>query len=317
MGKRCCVLLAALLAVLVVAFSLPSAGVRAKLSGVLPWPLRFVQMLSLEGLQVKSIETALGNGPVAVSGTIVAGAPGAVPGGDEVAVLWRGIEVGKGKAASDGSFSVPVPALPDARLSVMYGPALPELRPSVNVALMVSGHVQGTVTASSSGSSAAQACNGKFTDIWNANSGLPGWWLRDLGRELDISGVQLWFGGAGSQCRWARVSLSVDGSSFVPVAEGSVTAPESRAPESPTLSLSLPAGTRARWVKVEADSGYDWTALVEAAVLGRVPATEILSAPEWTLPEGPGFSGRAAVVGQYGQPGLPWDAVSGWPDPGA
>jgi hypothetical protein len=221
-------------------------------------------------------------------------------------------------AASDGSFSVPVPPLPDARFSVLYGPAVPDLRPAVNVAAMVPGHTVGSASASSSyGSTPSQAFNQNWKDMWNAGTGVPSWILRDLGRELELSAVRLWFAGASSQSRWARVSVSSDGVSFLPVAEGTVTAPESKAPESPTMSFSLPAGKRARWVKVEVDSGLDWTALFEAAVLGRVPPAEAVAAPEWTLPEGAAVSGRPWVMGRYGQSGLPWGAVSGWPDAGA
>jgi len=315
MGKRCCVLVAVLLAVLVAAFSLPGAGVRAELSATLPEPLRFVRTATLDGLQVKSLEVAAGGGPVTVSGAAVIGAPGAVPGGDEVAVLWRGIEVGRSEAAPDGSFSVSVPPLPDARVSILYGPTLPELGACVNVAAMVPGHAVGSASASSSyGSTPSQAFNQNWGDMWNAGTGAIAWVLRDLGRELDISGVRLWFAGSRIQSRWARVSMSSDGVSFAPVAEGSVTAPDSKVPESPTMAFSFPVGTRARYVKVEADSSYDWTALLEVAVLGRVPLAEVLSAPQWTLPGGPGLSGRPWVMGRYGQSGLPWGTVSGWPD---
>jgi len=287
-------------------------------SAALAGPLRFARVVNLGAAEVRRLEVASGAGPVALSGGCAVGGPGAVPAGAEVAVLWRGVEAGRGVAASDGSFSVPVPPLPDARFSVLYGPAVPDLRPAVNVAAMVPGHTVGSASASSSyGSTPSQAFNQNWKDMWNAGTGVPSWILRDLGRELELSAVRLWFAGASSQSRWARVSVSSDGVSFLPVAEGTVTAPESKAPESPTMSFSLPAGKRARWVKVEADSGLDWTALFEAAVLGRVPPAEAVAAPEWTLPEGAGLSGRPWVMGQYGQAGLPWGAVSGWPDASA
>lgn len=300
------------------------AGAGGMPSATLPRPLRFVRAATLDGLQVKSLEVASGGGPVAVSGAAVVGAPDAVPGGDEVAVLWRGVEVGRTQAALDGSFVVAVPPLPDLRISIVYGGSLPDMRSRVNVAALVSGHERGGVTASSwmTAWPPQLALNQKFGDMWNADTTSRAWLLRDLGREVDLSEVRLWFYGRvysiPAPPRWARVSISSDGTSFVPVAEGTVAAPESKAPESPTMILSLPAGTRARWVKLEADSEYDiMTGLYEVAVLGKVLAAEVLAAPEWTLPGGPGFCGQPWVMGRYGQSGLPWGTVSGWPDAGA
>lgn len=226
--------------------------------------------------------------------------------------------MGRDRAAPDGSFAIAVPPPPDRRISVLYGSALPALQSEVNVAAIVPGYSPGSASASSSygGSAPELAFNANLYDGWNSGGHSSGWLLRDLGRVLELGEVRLWFMG-GNQSRWARVGVSQDGVAFTPVVEGSMTAPQSSLLESPTMSLSLPAGTLARWVKVEADNSSDWTALFEVAVLGKVPAAEAVSAPEWTLPEGKPLAGAPAVIGKYGQSGLPWGSISGWPDPDA
>ena len=134
--------LAALLLVILAGYSACAvSGARAggMPSATLSLPLRFVQPMALGAMQAERVDVRgdVASSPVTLSGGEVAGSPGAVPPGSAVSVLWRGVEVGRAVAASDGSFRAAVPVLPDSRVSVVYGDNLPELKPWVNVAAYV------------------------------------------------------------------------------------------------------------------------------------------------------------------------------------
>lgn len=311
-----------------------AVGASGTVSATLPRPLRFSKVLTLDGAEIRKLEVASGDGPVVISGGAVVGAPGASPGGCEVAVLWCGIELGKCRAASDGSFSIPVSGPPDGRVSVLYAPALPDLRSELNVAAFVPGREKGCAASAPQSyySNYAPECAfdaclypdaaGTYptpygAGMWNAGVSSAASVQRDLGRELELAEVWVWHAGASSQERNSQVFVSRDGVSFTQVAGGTVAAPAADRLESPTFVFRLPEGTAARYVRVVADNGKDWTGLCEVAVLGRVPASEALVAPEWTLPGGPGLSGKPVVLGRYGQSGLPWVSTYCWPDPAA
>lgn len=308
------------IAFFVVLMALYPVNLRAgtPVSASLDKPLRFSEKKVLDGVTVARVDTAFTVGPVTVSGNNVIGSPGAAPENSEVVVLWQGIEVGRGNTAPDGSFTVPIPVLLDGRISVLYGSLIPSLGSFSNVGGMVQGYTKGGVSASSSVSPPQQAFDSNVVStMWASGTAAAAWLIRDLGREVEISEVRLWFAGGSAQNRWARVSVSVDGTTFTPVGEKSVYAAASQDMRYPTMTFSLPAGTKARWVKIEADSSYDWTALLEVVILGKVPLSEVMAAPEWTRASSTPFSGKAWAMGKYGETGLPWGSVTNWADAGA
>lgn len=88
-----------------------------------------MQLVSFGGVGAGRLEVSGSSGPVSVGSGKVTGASGSAPSGNQVSVLWRGVEVGRAVAGADGGFEANVPELPDSRVSIVYGSALPELRP--------------------------------------------------------------------------------------------------------------------------------------------------------------------------------------------
>jgi len=321
--KKLWVLIAVMLIAAVSAVSAAPEGV----SGTLPRPLRFVRPVDLGGVEARRLEVSGLLGPVAVADTKVVGTPGSVPAGSHVSILWRGVEVGRAVADADGGFQAAVPTLPDSQVSVVYGSGLPELRPWVNVTVLVPGYMSRRVASSTSyWSNCAPECAfdacvypGSYgtwitpygPGYWSVPTYSAAWVQQDLGREVELSEAWVWFRDA-TQTRDCKIWVSRDGVSFSLAATVTATANGSVQLEAPTFKLKLPEGTVARYVRIEADCSKDWTGLHEAAVLGRVPVPEILVAPGWTLPEGECFGGEAVVLVKPGS----WSGHNPyyWPD---
>lgn len=292
------------------------AGASGMPSATLPRPLRFSQPVLLGGVQAGRVE-ADGTlaGPVVVSGDDVVGAPGSVPGGSAVSILWRGVEVGRAAAAADGSFRVAAPTLPDPRVTVIYGANLPELKPWVNVAAYVYPNPAGSVSASSwyqpynqrpeclfdrCGTIPSSGYLGSVwgQGYWGSGSSASGWVARDFGREVLVRKVVIWPAGSTTENAWYQVELSGPSGGRSAESGWIRNVGYTGRVEAGTVGwqVDIPGGFRASQLKLTADLSYNWTGVMELAALADLPVEVALAAPSWTLPEGVGFAGVPAAL---------------------
>lgn len=322
MRKRCILLAATLL----MAVSAVSAAPE-RVWGVLPQPLRFVQPVNLGGATGGRVEvsSAVG-GPVSVSGDEVVGAAGSIPAGNAVSIHWRGVEVGRTVAAADGSFQAPVPALPDSRVSVVYGSSLPELRPWVNVGAYVYPEPRGTVSASSwyqpRNERPECAFDQAFSEpsvwgrgFWGSGTTTAAWVRRDFGREVTVRRVVVWNGGLDTDQAWHRVDLLGSSGTWFRESGWIKNVHLVGSMDVTSWEVEVPGGFATSALKLTTDLSGGWNGVWEVGVLSELPVEEVLGAPAWTLPEGEEFAG--VPVG-LAKPGL-WSGhnPSYWPDPDA
>jgi len=334
--RRVCAVVMLLVLIASVAGFRRVAGAESPLSATLPNPLRFSQPVVLGGVQAGRVEVDgnVAGSPVIVSGGEVVGSPGSVPGGTNVSILWRGVEVGRAVAGADGSFRVAAGSLPDARVSVVYGTGLPELKPWLNVGAYIYPNPYGSVSASSwyqpynerpeclfdhCGTIPSSGYSGSVwgRGFWGSGSSASGWVARDFGREVLVRKVVIWPAGSNTENAWYQVELSGPSGTWSAKSGWIRNVGYTGRVEAGTVGwqVDVPGGFRASRLKLTADLSYNWTGVVELAALADLPVEEALGAPSWTLPGGDGF-GIAPVV--LVKPAS-WSGhnPSYWPDPDA
>lgn len=327
--RRVCAVLLLLVLIGCLAGFLATASAESPLSATLAKPLRFRQPVVLEGVQAGRVEVDgnVAGSPVIVSGGEVVGSPDSVPGGTTVSILWRGVEVGRAVAAADGSFRVAAGSLPDARVSVVYGTGLPELRPWVNVAAYVYPNPRGTVSASSwyqpRNERPECAFDQAFSEpsVWgrgfwgSGNQYGPDWVERVFGREVIVRRVIIWNGGLDYDQAWHRVDLLGPSGTWFRESGWikNVRVPGNMAVTS--WEAEVPGGFAASALKLTTALSNGWIGVWEVGVLGDLPLEEVLDAPAWTLPEGEGFAGVPVLLVKPAS----WSghSPSYWPDPDA
>lgn len=305
-------------------------------SGRLPQALRFSELLVLSGVEARAVGVRAGSlgFPVEVSQDAVWGLAGSVPSGSRVVVTCRGLEVGRAVADETGGFRVEGLALPaGSAVEVLWARTdVPLLLPGVNLGVLIPGNERGGVSACPSRDSLGEGprCmfDGSFSEdcspygkgYWTTQSTNPGWITRDLGAVYDVEAVWLWNTSSDSDRFDYVLEISLDGATYQEVGRGTGL-PNRRGYAPLRWALKVPVGRPARFVRLTLD--YTASSVLsqgwEMAVVCRLPVSEALSAPEWTVAGGPALGGPPVVLGRYNEPHLTdgWKNIPYWPDPEA